>query len=786
MNTPILKTILLFSALFSVIVFYTYSASRIDRRDLVLPDNRVFVGRDGELLRFIPDDKGERHLFIPGKEIPEIAKKAFIAAEDQRFYEHPGFDTAAIVRAIKDNWRAGRVVSGASTITQQTIRLIYPRQRTYKDKFIEILRSIRMELTLSKEEILEQYLNRVPMGNNIIGIELASRIYFGMPSKDLTVAEAALLASLPKAPGDLNPYGKNRDSLLARKDWVLSKMAELGYLPIHAAKEAMRENLELKEISFPNYAPHLINLLVSRGEDRHGKHQTTIDMEIQRQVEEIVKSHETRLSYRGANQAAAMVIHNPSMEVLALVGSLSYGTKNRGFNNGAVAQRSAGSTLKPFVYAQALEEGYNVTWLLEDTLRRYRAPKGDYSPVNFDRKEYGPVTMRTALGNSFNISAIKMLEAVGQERFYELLRRIDLINDPAKTSGDYGLGLVIGNPEVTLEQLVMAYAILANGGIKRALRYFVAQDRAEGTEERIFSEETAYIISDILSDPTARIITFGNADTMQYPSRVSIKTGTSTKYRDGWAIGYTPEYTVGVWTGNFEGNPTFNLSGAEGAAPILKDIMGFLHKNRAPSISDMPEGVVTARVCGISGMKPGKYCRYITSELFVKGTEPKEECTFHVKKERFHELPTAYASWIYDKQRRGLAGNYRLKGDPDELGELLHDEPADVSPPSNHYSIGSRDMGIKERRHNLDNAIRIRYPLPDDRFILEKGNPDQLIKLEAVSDKPVRYVDWFIDGKPYKRTGAPYHVYWKPERGRHRITVSTPEDIGDSIQIKVE
>lgn len=783
---PILRIIQLSSILLGFIILHFLFISRLDKEDLVLPDNTIFVDRNGELLCFIPDDKGERHLFIPGKEIPEIVKKTFIAAEDQRFYEHPGFDAAAIARAIKENWQAGRIVSGASTITQQTVRLIYPRKRSYKDKFIEILRSIRMELTLSKEEILEQYLNRVPMGNNIIGIELASRRYFGASSKDLTVAKAALLASLPKAPGDLNPYGKNRDDLLARKDWILSKMTELGYLPIHAKEEAIREDLKFDKPAFPNYAPHLTDLFILRGDDRPGTHKTTIDMEIQRQVDKIVKSHEIRLSYRGANQAAAMVIHNPSMEVLSLVGSLSYGTKNRGFNNGTVAPRSAGSTLKPFVYAQALEEDYNIAWLLEDTLRKYRTPKGDYSPVNFDRKEYGPVTMRTALGNSFNISAIKMLEAVGQERFYELLKQIDLINDPAKTSGDYGLGLVIGNPEVTLEQLVAAYALLANGGMKRPLRYFVAQDQAKGTEERIFSEETVYRLSDILSDPTARLITFGNADAMRYPFKVSIKTGTSTKYRDGWAIGYTPEYTVGIWTGNFEGNPTFNLSGAEGAAPILKDIMEFLYKNKTPSISDMPGGIVTAKICSISGMKPGKYCRYVTSELFIKETEPRKECTFHTKNGQIHELPTAYASWIYDKQRKGLAGNYRLKGDSDELGELLHDEVAVASSPSNHYSIGNRDTGIKEMHHDLDNAIRIRYPLPDDHFVMEKGNPDQLIKLEAVSDKPVRYVDWFIDGKPYKRTGAPYHVYWKPEKGRHNITVSTPDNIGDSIRIKVE
>lgn len=776
-------------AVFIAGIAYLFFSTRFDRKDLLLPDNPIFVDRNDQLLRFIPDAKGERHIWISGKGIPDIVKKAFIAAEDQRFYEHPGFDAGAILRALKDNLQNHRIVSGASTITQQTVRLVYPRKRTYKDKLTEIIRSVRMEMSLSKEEILEQYLNRIPMGNNITGIELAARTYFGKSCRNLTAAEAALLAALPKAPGELNPYGDNRERLFARKDWVLTKMQEGEHLSPHVVEAAKTEKLVFQQPSFPNRAPHLVDLLIARGGDAPGTRRTTIDREIQRRVEQIVKSHEARLAYRGADQAAATVIHNPTMEVLAMAGSLSYQSKSSGFNNGATALRSAGSTLKPFVYAQALEDGYPVTWLLADMLRTYKTPEGDYLPANFDRKEYGPVTMRTALGNSLNISAIKMLEAVGQERYYEILKRIGFINDTAKSSTQYGLGLVIGNPEVSLEQLVTGYAMLANGGVERPLKYFLSEGEDEKSE-RIFSPQAAYIISDILSDPTARLITFGNVDSMRYPFRISIKTGTSTKYRDGWAIAYTPEYTAAVWVGNFEGNPTFNISGAEGAAPILKEIMGFLYKDKSPAMTAMPEDVVSARVCGISGMKPGRYCKYVTSELFIKGTEPQEVCSFHTKNEQ-HELPMTYAAWVYDKKRKGVAGNYRLKGLSEGGDESLPpkylSESENISTAKNgHFSIKG---GYEENPRKIiasDNFIKITYPLQNDRFVLENGNPNQIIKLEAVSDSPVKYVEWFVDGRLYAKVGPPYLAYWKPEKGRHSITVSTSDNLGDSVRIRVE
>lgn len=793
--------------------------------DLALQENCIFLDRNGRLLLFMPDAKGERRINIGSEDIPELIKNAFISIEDKRFYDHGGFDLIAIIRALKDNLLHGRIVSGASTISQQTVRLIYPGQRTFGNKITEIFRSARLEGMLGKDELLRQYLNRVPMGNNIVGVELASRVYFGKGLKELAPAEAAVLAALPKAPSLYNPYGRDRELLLKRKNKVLAAMSNEGFLTDKELTEALKYEIGFYERrSFPNFVPHLTGLLFRRDKTCRSKKQTTIDLNIQRAVEAILASHRGRLASRGGTQAASIVVHNPTMEVLAFAGSLAYSEQDKGYNNGAIALRSAGSTIKPFLYAIALEQGYTASSLLEDILRRYKTPLGDYSPDNFDRKEYGPVNLRTALGNSLNISAVRMLESLEISPVYELLKRLDLVNQGSEEGAEhYGLGLVIGNMEVSLEKLTAAYAMLANRGGYRPLRYTLDEEDAPG--ERIFSEETAYIISDILSDPSARILTFGGVREMDFPFRVSVKTGTSTKYRDGWAIGYTPEYTIGVWVGDFDGRPTAMVTGAWGAGPILQDIIYLLHGSSAPPAYPVPENVVASEVCGVSGMKPGPSCNYVSRELFIRGTEPKETCAFHGKERYFHELPASYAGWVYDKASRLPLGTYRLKGFPRELEEVFDTGQQDddylgdlpgirvLSPERTPLektsdNIAGDNAPMSQAQTDIEQkspkkvtigtlhanekqvgavfgTLSIIYPLSEDRFLTDEGGR-QSIRLESVSSAPLGYVDWFIDGKHYVRTGPPYSASWDLERGRHTLTAVGPDNVGDSIKITVE
>ncbi len=679
---PMWAAVLLFIALILCPGSSLLEAGEADfsREAIRLQDNGIFLDRTGRLLRFSPGEGGERHIWVSGREIQDVVKHAFIAAEDARFYRHGGFDFLAIMRALRDNLRAGRVVSGASTISQQVVRMIYPQERSYGAKLAEILRSVQLESELSKEEILEQYLNRIPMGNNVAGVELASQVYFGKHARELTAAEAAVLAALPRAPTMLNPYGKNGPLLMQKKNAVLFRMAELGFLDEESLKNALAQEIAFREKPrFPNHAPHFIDMLLARRSPSSGPVVTTVDLGLQQETERILSSHGRRLLSRGASQAAALIIHNPTMEVIASVGSLSYSSRHGGFNNGTTAFRSAGSTVKPFLYAQALEEGFTVSSLLEDTLRKYPAAAGHYSPDNFDRREYGPVTMRLALGSSLNISAVKMLEAMEGGRFYEILRHIGLIKRTDPGPEHYGLGIVIGNMEVSLEHLATAYAVLANGGVSRPLRYLM--DEEKGNAALLFSAETAYIVSDILSDASARTLTFGTINAMDLPFRMSVKTGTSTRFRDGWAIGYTPEYTVGVWVGNFDGSPTAQLSGASGAAPILKDIMMLLYRGVSPPARQKPPHVHTVTVCGISGMLPGASCSYTTRELFIRGTEPAGTCSFHDSERFYHDLPVSYAGWLSVKHLKRSVLSYRLAGFGRDLDALFQDgySPAESS-----------------------------------------------------------------------------------------------------------
>ncbi len=812
----VLSALILSGTVAAVTLLGRYGAfDGFERADLRWEENCRFTDRNGAVLRILPDARGERHLWVPGREIPEAVKRAFLVAEDRRFYLHPGFDPLAIARALRANLRGGRIVSGASTITQQVARLLHPRERSYEAKVIEILQAVRIETILSKEEILEQYLNRVPLGNNLQGVEVASRVYFGKGVRDVTVAEAAVLAALPKAPGRLDPYGPRRAALMARKEWVLSRMAALGHLDEEAYARARRERLAIRPFAFPFGAPHVVDLLLARGVRGPGEHRTTLDARLQSDVERIAASQKERLSVRRVRQAAVLVVRNQTMEVLASAGSLAYGPKDRGFNNGTVARRSAGSTLKPFLYAKALDDGITAATLLNDTLQAYGTPRGDYRPDNFDRKEYGPVTVRTALANSLNISAVRTLEALPSGRFERLLASADLLPRRGDRIGEFGLGLAIGNPEVRLSSLVAAYAMLANGGTYRPVRYLLSN--AGPPPRRLLSREASYIVSDILADPSARLPAFGTPQEFDLPFPVSIKTGTSTSFRDGWVVGYTPDYTVGVWTGNFEGNPGAGSTGASSAAPILRQVMELLHGHAPPVAKPPPPGVISVEVCGLSGMIPGPGCRHVSRELFLRSSTPERTCAFHREDGEHHRLPVEYARWLSRKHRAGAAGRYRLAGFPDALDALFGEAPeCDIVPPeasgirirtavaaeaaernpvppsgsprgsSTRFTIGMSADGTADLPTEVKGEIRILYPLARDRFLFPRSEDSAEIPFEALPSEPVPYVDWYVDGRHLVRAGPPYAARWKPERGKHRILAATPGRRGADVTITVE
>ena len=744
---------------------YLEKISRIEVNQFYSPDNRIVSDQFEKPLRWFPDIKGERHLWVSIDKIAGTTKKAFIAAEDQRFFSHIGIDPISIVRALKENMVHGKIVSGASTITQQMIRIAYPRNRTYSKKFIEVLRSLRAEGHLSKEAILEVYLNRVPMGNNLTGVEAASRIYFKKPSSSLSLHENALLAALPKAPGTLNPYGHNKKKLKVRRNWVLKRMYALGFISLDEKLRAEKKPILVSEKVFPFDAPHFVEMMVQN--KISGNTATTINLSLQKRVEQILASHRKRLKKQKAIQGSVVVIENKTSNVLALVGSMEHSKTNLGFNNGAISKRSAGSTLKPFLYAKALDEGHSPSDTLEDLKRSYISAQGIYRPVNFNRTSYGPVSMREALGNSLNQSAIYLINQIGYENFFKTVSLLGLNNYKEHDADHYGLGLVIGNLEVKLIQLAAAYATLARGGEFMSPRFL--KNEPKPSPNRIFSPESSYIITDILSDPSARVLTFGDFFNQKLPFKVALKTGTSTHYRDSWIIGYTLEYTIAIWIGNFDGSSTNGLSGAKGGGPVFIDILNELYPDRFAARFKKPESVIRKTVCSYSGFVPNSSCPHTKEELFIREFEPQEKCQYHSKDKKFHNLPSQYTDWVYKRFKNGGAGKYRLAGFSNKLENIFN---------------GSNSL--KETSKPVKAGITITSPLTEEEFLLDPGQTSYEIQLSAIGNTPTHQVSWHVNGLEITSTSLPHHTTVALMKGTHEITAIGPNNQGHSIVISIE
>ena len=421
----------------------------------------------------------------------------------------------------------------------------------------------------------------------------------------------------------------------------------------------------------------------------------------------------------GITQAAALIASCRNAEVLGLVGSFSYSETDQGFNNGVVAQRSAGSTLKPFLYALALEKGYGSIAEISDTDRTYQTPHGDYLPMNADRREYGPVNVRSALGNSLNISAVKVAQWVGLEDLYQRLDRVEIITPKSPSADYYGLGLAVGNLEVSLYRLVQGYMTLAGAGRFRELRL---EPGPETTGSRVFSPGVAYVITHILADPSARLLTFGNPGYFDFGFPVAVKTGTSSNYRDAWVIGYTSEHVIGVWAGNFDGRSSPGRMGAGVCGPILFEIIRFLYGTTPPEAFARPAGVREETVCSMSGKRAGPRCPYTTSEI-VPGNHKLMTCDLP-HQDQHHQLGPSYARWLNRREARQGTSRFRLM----KPGETAFSSP-----------------GHAQSLTNKGSGIEIISPHNRDRFILSRHRPNRIV-FRALPSAVVEHVIWYLDG----------------------------------------
>lgn len=598
--------------------------------------------------------KEENRTPIPLSDVPEYAKQATIAIEDKDFYAHKGFSFRGIIRAVRSNLEKGST-HGGSTITQQLVKntLLTP-EKTMRRKLREIILAIRIEMTYSKDTILEMYLNEVPYGGSLYGIEEASEAYFGKPAKNLTLAESAMLAGLPQAPSVYSPFGSHPEYAYARQHEVLTRMVEDGHITAQQAEAAKEEQLVFLPNKTPIKAPHFVmyvreflaamfgeNMVSQGGLEVH----TTLDSELQTFTEESIKKELDRLTSMKVTNAASIVTNPKNGEILAMVGSKDYfDIQHDGQVNVTLMPRQPGSSIKALTYAVALENGYTPSTIIDDSPITYKTPGSEpYSPQNYDGKFHGKVTVRTALASSYNVPAVKTLSTVGIHNVIEKGRQMGLTTWDEQSAKRFGLSLTLGGGEVRMVDMAKLYGTFANAGITVDLNPILSVKNYKGDTLYInpcqqakspcngiqtINPEVAYQITDILSDNTARSAAFGLHSVLTIPNQqVAVKTGTTNSLRDNWTIGYTTDKLVATWVGNNDNTPmSYVASGITGASPIWRSVMDGLLDKESPHIFSQNPNVKKIRICATTGTLPCAACPVIKDEYFIPGTEPTTSC----------------------------------------------------------------------------------------------------------------------------------------------------------------
>jgi penicillin-binding protein 1C len=733
--------------------------------DLGRHASTVVVDRNGVPLYESLSAEGQRSRVLAGEQLPAHLVAATLAAEDRRFFAHPGVDPVALMRATVHNLRARRLVEGGSTVTQQVVKLLMRRPRTLGGKLREILYALRLEHRLEKREILALYMALAPYGNQLVGAEAASRAYFGCAAEDLTPAQAAFLAGLPQRPGALNPH-RNFAAAARRQGWVLERMARNGALDTAGLARAQAERLRLARPEGAFAAPHFVERVMGDLRARRARRvETTLDAELQRRVRGILGRHRERLRAHGAHNVAVAVLDNTRGEWLAWEGSGDwFDADHGGAIDGVVTPRQPGSALKPFTYALAFEAGFTPASVLPDVPQHFgTAREGvSYSPRNYDGRFRGPLRARQALAGSENVPAVWLLSRLGVADLLRTLRRAGLTT-LERSADHYGYALTMGDAEVRLDELVAAYSALARGGRTlppRHTRRVVWDDGTETAPGRadgvaLMSPRAAFWVADILADDRARAFIFGHGGSLDFPFPVAVKTGTSQSYRDNWTIGFTREVTVGVWVGNFDRAELRNSSGVTGAAPIFHDVLQAAQERvtgRLPAETDPPLAAPTAdlrpvAICALSGLAAGESCPAVETEWLPPG--PRTRCNWHR-----HEHGRAVVHWPA-RYRSWAAGQGLL----DEPGAPVAARAPSAAP-------------AQRRTEPVD--LRIVNP-PEGAFYLRDPTlraDFQTLPLRAEADPAAGLLTWRVDGVVVGTARPEKPLDWPLTRGPHLISVS--------------
>lgn len=625
---------------------YAYYALTLPSPD-ELATRTVFMStkiydRHGKLLYEVFDPKAGRRTLVPIEQMPDHLLHATIATEDKTFYSNPGFDPLAIARAAWLNLSEGEIVSGGSSITQQLVKNIFlSPEKTFARKIQEAVLAQEITRRYTKDDILGIYLNELYYGNMAYGIEAAGQTYFAKPARELTLAEAALLAGLPQAPSIYDPY-TNLEAAKVRQRIVLGLMVKEGYITQSQANAAWAEQLSFAPLRIDMKAPHFVVYVRRLLEEEYGTEMlyrgglqvyTTLDLQMQDIAQEVAREHVASLADRHVSNAAVVAMTPQTGEILVMMGSIDFWDEEiDGQVNVALALRQPGSSIKPVNYVAAFERGWTPATLIMDVRTEFPNWEGPpYVPRNYDDREHGPVLVRQALACSYNIPAVKTLQFVGVPGMIEMAQRLGIttFTEPER----YGLSLTLGGGEITLLEHTGAYNVFANGGQRVPPVAILRIEDSQGQliqeyrspqGEQVISPQHAYLITSILSDNEARTPAFGANSPLHLSRPAAAKTGTTDDWRDSWTIGYTPDLVVGVWVGNSDNTPMDHVPGSVGAAPIWHNFMERVLANSSTGDFPAPPGLVTAEICARSGMAPTDLCPEKRTEIFVDGTAPSE------------------------------------------------------------------------------------------------------------------------------------------------------------------
>jgi penicillin-binding protein 1C len=685
---------------------------------------------------------------------------ALVALEDKRFWSHHGVDPIAVGRAAWSNLVHGKRVSGGSTLSMQLARLLEPRARTIPNKLLDMFRAVQLDVRLSKRDILEEYLSRTPYGENVEGVESAAWSYFGHGPQHLTPLEIATLLAVPQGPARYAPSPANVPRLTARRDAILGKLIAAGVFETIDARAALADARltppphDLRPM--PREAPHAAIALRARyrGESRI---RSTLDAGAQALVEREVRLRAPELQHKGIHGGAVVVVDHRTRDVVALVGNLDFADALHG---GQIAMfdkpRSPGSTLKPLLYALAIDRGLALPeYLVSDVPTQY----GTYHPRNFDGDWAGLVTLRDALSKSLNMPFIDLLQQLGVETFVGELGHMGVALARA-APGQYGLSLIVGGIELTPLELAGVYATLAEDGAYRPLRLVTTE--LPTAAQPMFGPGAAYLTRQALSlkdrpdFPRRR-------DANGLPAAIHWKTGTSFGFRDAWAVGSGPAYTAVVWTGNVDNRPSVELVGSEAAGPLLFDVLeGVADRAHAPPPATVPDDLTTVEVCAYSGHIPTEACDHRVKVLAPLHAVPTTPCPYH----QAYEVDRATA--------RAVLPVCRADGRDYERRSFV------VLPSAVVGWLTARNRAIPEGPVFADGCPTDAAAAPPVVISPGEGQVVTLLPGIAAEHQPVplsastraAMLSWFVDGALVGTAGSSERLYWTPSPGRHEVVVA--------------